>query len=244
MEKNAVKLNEEDYEAIKSIKENKTLSEGLKNKCISDIINHRCPECNTALEEVQLIEEDFEGMTEGQMADYETGFNRTFYCPKCKINSLRDIEVYDIDDDENMPTPQQLESLEKGRRTSWNNRRIRGFIAEMWFANKLRNYGYKVRKTMYYDYETGVSIFNEKGVENLLQKHPKKDEIMKLLNSFEKGYPDLICLKDKIISFYEVKSNDSEVKEHQKQVMKTLKSEDYEVKTVRLNVEYKVEETN
>src|SRR3989338_4864982 len=154
MEKNAVKLNEEDYEAIKSIKENKTLSEGLKNKCISDIINHRCPECNTALEEVQLIEEDFEGMTEGQMADYETGFNRTFYCPKCKINSLRDIEVYDIDDDENMPTPQQLESLEKGRRTSWNNRRIRGFIAEMWFANKLRNYGYKVRKTMYYDYET------------------------------------------------------------------------------------------
>ncbi len=241
---NEVTLNKNDYETIERIKNNLVLSEGLKSKFIHDIIEYRCSKCNTALEEVQLIEDDFGGMTDGQIADYDAGFNREFYCPKCKTNSLRDVEVYDVDGDEHTPTPQQLESLKKGRRTSWNNKRIKGFIAELWFANKLRNNGYQVRKTMYYDYEKGVSIFNEKGVDNLLQEHSKKKKIMKLFNSFEKGYPDLICLKDKTISFYEIKSNGSEVKEHQKQVMETLKSEGYEVKTVRLTIEYKVEEAN
>lgn len=244
MEKNAVRLNKEDYEAIKSIKENKLLSEGLKNKYLSDIINHRCSKCNTALEEVQLVEDDFEGMSERQMADYDAGFNRTFYCPKCKINSLRDVEVFDVDDEEYTPTPQQLEALKRERRVYWSDKRIKGYIGESWFANRLRGEGFKVRNTMLFDYETGTSIFNEKGVKNLLEDYSKKKKIMECLVSFGKGYPDLICLKDDKVSFYEVKTNNSEVKEHQKQVMDALQSEGYEVKLIRLNVDYKVEEAS
>jgi hypothetical protein len=237
------KLNQEDVRAVENIKNNSSLSEHLKGKLISDILNYRCSKCNTSLEEVQLGEDDFSEMSEGQMANDEAGFDREFYCPKCKTTSLRDVEVFDFDDEE-IPTPNQLEALNKGRRTSWNNKDIRGHIGEMWFANKLRNEGYGVRKTMFYDYETGISIFNEKGVENLLQGYPKKRKLMKLLIPIGRGYPDLICLKEGKVSFYEVKTNDSEVKEHQKQVIDTLQSEGYEVKLIRLNVDYKVEEKN
>jgi len=233
------KLNKEDIKTIERINSNVSLSDSLKSKMISDIINYRCPKCNSAMEE---LEEDFEGMSEGQMADYDAGFNRTFYCPKCKNTSLQDVDVFSVEDEGRMPTPAQLESLEKGRRTSWNNKGIKGFVAEMWFANKLRNEGYKVRKTMYYDYETGISIFNKKGVQNLLEKHPNKEKLMELFISFTKGYPDLICLRDNKISFYEIKANDSEIKEHQKEVIEELKLKGYEVSVVRLNVDFSVME--
>lgn len=239
MKEKTIKLNKEDVEAIERIKANPSLNNNLGNRMISDIINYRCSDCNSAMEE---LEEDFEGMSDGQIADYEAGFSRTFYCPKCQSTSLRDVEVFAIEEEGIMPTPAQLESLEKGRRTVWNNKGIRGVIGEMWFANKLRNEGYKVRKTMHYDYETGVSIFNEKGVEDLLKEYPKKKQIMDLLISFGKGYPDLICLKDNKISFYEVKTNISEIKEHQKNVIKILQSKKYESQVIRLNVDFSVKE--
>ncbi|MCX6748223.1 MAG: VRR-NUC domain-containing protein [Candidatus Pacearchaeota archaeon] len=238
-----VKLNKKDVQTIENIKKNPSLSEQLKSKFISDIMSNRCSKCNTALVEIEAGENDFDNLSEGQMADYEAGFNRDFYCPKCKTTSSRDVEVFDVNNEEIIPTPTQLEALEKGRRTSWSNKDIRGYIGEMWFANKLRNEGFKVRKTMSYDYEQGISVFNETGVKNLLQEYPKKEKLMKLLITFGKGYPDLICLKDNKISFYEVKTNSSELKEHQKQVIDVLQSEGYKVQLVRLNVDFKAEET-
>ncbi|MBX4196263.1 VRR-NUC domain-containing protein [Candidatus Pacearchaeota archaeon] len=241
---NELILNKEDYDKIERIQKTSYFADCLKQKMIFEIVHYRCEKCNSALIEVQLAKDNFEEMSDGQMSDHEAGFNREFYCPKCKTTFLRDIEVYSIEDEIDMPSPSQLEALEKGRRTGWNNRGIRGFIAEMWFANKLRNEGYKIAKTMYYDYEIDASIFNEKGVGRLLQKYSKKNKVMKLLKSFGKGYPDLICLKDKKISFCEIKSNDSKIKEHQKQVMETLESKGYEVKTIRLNVKFNVEEND
>lgn len=235
-------LNKEDIEKIERIENNESLGKQLKSKMISDILKHRCPKCNTALEEVELGDEDFEGMSEGQEIDYDMGFNREFYCPKCKTTELRDVEVFDVENDEIIPTPEQLEALKKDRRNYWSNKRILGYIGECWFANKLRGDGFKVRNTMLFDYETGVSIFNERGVENFLQEYSKKKKLMKLLISFRIGYPDLICLKDGKISFFEVKTKNSEIKEHQKRVIDIIKSEGYEVKVIRLDVDYKVEE--
>lgn len=51
-----------------------------------------CPNCN---EEMEELSEDFEGMTEGQQADYDMGFNRLFGCPECGYHGLFDISPYD-----------------------------------------------------------------------------------------------------------------------------------------------------
>jgi len=237
-----VKVNKEDMETIERIKSNPSLSDGLKNRMISDIINQRCPKCNSAMQEVELSGDDFGDMSEGQEADWEAGFGREFYCPKCQTTSLRDIDVFPIEDEGIMPTPAQLEALEKGRRTSWCNKDIKGYVGEMWFANKLKYEGFKVRKTMYYDYEQGVSVFNEEGVKDLLKDYEKKDEVLNEISSFTRGYPDLICLKEGKVSFVEVKTNNSEVKEHQKEVINNLKSMGYEVFVKRLDVDFSVEE--
>lgn len=199
---------------------------------------NRCPKCNSVLEELEPNSED---MTDGQLANWDMGFNREFYCPKCKTFSSRDIEIIEEFDDD-FPTPSQLEKMDERKRTSLNNSRIKGNIGEMWFENKLRSKGYKVRKTMYYNFEQEKCIFNEKGVENLLQQYSKNKKLLKLLRSFGNGYPDLICLKDGEVSFYEVKTNNSEVMDHQQQVINTLKSKGYEVKVIRLNVQFNVEE--
>lgn len=236
-----VNLNKEDIKAIERIKNNPVLADSLKSKMISDILNHRCPDCNSALEEEDVYY-DNNDMTEGQEADWEAGFGRNFYCPKCKTVSQRDVEVFDdFDDEEYTPTPRQLEALKNGRRNQWSDKRIKGYIGESWFANKLRNEGFKVRNTMLFDYEMGVSVFNQKGVADLLKDYSKQKTLMKLLASFEKGYPDLICLKDDKVSFYEVKTNNSKPKPHQEEVIKVLRSKGYEVELTFLDVEYSVE---
>ena len=45
----------------------------------------KCSKCKSELE---ILEEDFESMSEGQQADYNAGLWRTCYCPTCKTSSL------------------------------------------------------------------------------------------------------------------------------------------------------------
>lgn len=205
----------------------------------------QCSKCHSAMDK---LEEDYETMSEGEMSDYDAGLWGTYYCPKCKRTHI--VEgltsqggIIDGEDEDFVPTSTQLKALEKGRRTSWNNKTLRGCIGEMWFANKLRNDGYKVRKTLYYDYDKGNSIINEKGVENLLQNHPKRTDILIMLKSLGVGIPDLICLKNEIISFCEIKTNDSEIRDKQKKAMEVIRSSGHGVYSVRLTVEFNVKET-
>ena len=52
----------------------------------------RCNRCNSEMVE---LKEDYENMSEGQQINHDMGFNRPFYCEKCKIQTIRDVEVYD-----------------------------------------------------------------------------------------------------------------------------------------------------
>jgi hypothetical protein len=173
------------------------------------------------------------------------GFN-DHTCPKCKERppypSKGEQEKFIEELETGAPTQAQLESLKRGRRTAWNNKDIRGHIGERWFANKLRNEAYLVRQTMFYDYGQNASVFNREGIKDLLKDHLNKRKVLKLLSSLGRGYPDLICLKDNDISFYEIKTNDSEVKEHQKQSMEILEKAGYLVYLKRLQVDFNVTE--
>ena len=56
----------------------------------------KCPKCGNDM--VELIQ-DYGGMTEGQQADYEMGFNRPFECPECSHYGLFDVDVPNDDID-------------------------------------------------------------------------------------------------------------------------------------------------
>lgn len=171
-------------------------------------------------------------------------------CPKCKERlpfPSKEEQEKSVEELESGVTSSQLEGLFKGRRTSWNNKDIKGTIGEMYFANKLRNDGFLVKRTMIYDFETGKSIFNENGIKDLLSSLKNKNEIDKiyaLLKQFGNGYPDLICLKQDKTSFFEVKTNDSELKQNQQNVAKCLREAGFDVSVIRLEVDFNVKETD
>jgi len=210
---------------------------GLDNSSLKD----NCSICNSVLEE---MEQDSSEMTDGQLADYEMGFNRTFFCPTCQVTSLNDVNNPYIDESETIPAG-QLEALRKGRNTAFNNKRTRGYIGEMWYANELRKEGHTVVNTMKYDYLSGKSIFNKDGVKNLLSKLKNSQVIFDFLEKIPSGLPDLICLKNNNISFYEIKIgtsglNEESKKPHQIEVANQLKEIGYDVFTIRLSVKYKI----
>jgi hypothetical protein len=61
-----------------------------------------CPKCGSELEEASLEEDAGEDMTEGQQADYDAGFNHTFYCtrPGCNFSGEFDVGIADFDEEE------------------------------------------------------------------------------------------------------------------------------------------------
>lgn len=175
------------------------------------------------------------------------GFN-DLVCPKCKrknefVPSKEKQQEYleILESGGTILPPEQLEALTKGRRTQWNNRKIYGIIGEMWYANELRNKGYKVRVMMYYSFDSGKMVFNEESIKELLTDYKNKNKLFKILDKFSSGFPDLICLKDDKVSFIEVKTNNSQLNQNQEEVIKALKKAKYSVKVIRLKVDYSVD---
>ncbi|MBS3084873.1 VRR-NUC domain-containing protein [Candidatus Pacearchaeota archaeon] len=151
-------------------------------------------------------------------------------CPKCKKKSIA------------------TERVEKNRQEFTNKLRsnkadekIRGEIGEWWVATKYRNQGYEVVRTTFYNISSGKTILNEGDIERILEKYENKDRILNLVRIHFEGFPDFIMFKDNKISFVEVKSNNSSVKENQMGVMKILKELGYEVFVEQVILSYNVE---
>lgn len=69
---------------------------------------HKCPKCNGEMEET---EQDYSSMTEGQQADYDGGFNRTFECSECGYNALIDLTPTDFEDWEDPEVDELVEII-------------------------------------------------------------------------------------------------------------------------------------
>lgn len=156
-------------------------------------------------------------------------------CPKCKkentfMPSKEEQEKY-LDKLEGFPVP--FEFIPDYIKTQ---------ISQMWVAKELRKQGFLVMKTGYYDYFTNKEILNEKGLDYFLNDYKNKRKILKELKEFDSGYPDLMLLKDGVISFVEVKTNKSEARENQIKVAKYLKDKGYKVSIYRVNASYNVED--
>ena len=187
-----------------------------------------CDRCKTPME---MVEEKYENMTEGQMADYEAGLWRNFFCPTCKKIEIKQGNFFTgVDED-----PADDETA---------NRVITGIIGELWYRAKLRNSGYFVDSIMIYSREKGHQILNMHGIKKVLNKTTWENAsvLLELFRSFREGFPDLICLKDEKISFFEIKTNSAAVREPQKLVFKKLQKLGFDVNIIRLNVTFGVNE--
>ena len=63
-----------------------------------------------------------------------------------------------------------------------------------------------------------------------------KEAILKMLENYFNGLPDLICLKDNIISFVEVKANNSKLSKIQENIIKKFQELGYGVSIQRVNI--------
>lgn len=135
-------------------------------------------------------------------------------------------------------------SEEKNNRFVWNTRIIEGFIAEQWIKHKLGESGHRFTKTMAFDRKTNKSVILTDALRKFLEdQDPVETE--KLLFALEKlgsGIPDFICLKNGEISFAEVKSNKSPVRENQNRAIAVLQKMGYDVVVRRLKASFMVEE--
>lgn len=75
----------------------------------SEVGLFKCPKCGEEM--IELIQ-DIQGMSDGQLADYEMGFNRPFQCSGCSYYQLLDVGVPGIDFDSF-----EVEPLEERRHT-------------------------------------------------------------------------------------------------------------------------------
>ncbi|MDO8528740.1 MAG: hypothetical protein Q7S06_02510 [Nanoarchaeota archaeon] len=79
----------------------------------------KCPKCGGIMKEQ---EQDYSGMTEGQQADYDAGFNRPFGCSECGEYGLFDVEsVYEKEERELAWKDQEIDELVKITRVDPNS---------------------------------------------------------------------------------------------------------------------------
>ena len=151
---------------------------------------YRCQKCRIDLIE---LEPNYENMTEGQMVDYDSGFNHIFYCPECKSISILDGEDTYGPDDLVDYKKQGEESYAKMQRSE--EAAIKYFRGEKCEVAKIiefrRNKGNK-----YTSYVTTAA--------RRIFKKARKN-IPKILGY--KGLPDYVYLNKKKLSFSEVKNS-------------------------------------
>ncbi|MFH1849240.1 MAG: VRR-NUC domain-containing protein [archaeon] len=120
--------------------------------------------------------------------------------------------------------------------------RVCEIISVMHARYKLEDKGFKVvsikRKPA-----RGPDELNKDYIDKLLEDFSgSQEEVLRLLNENLKGIPDLLCLKDGVLSFVEVKSNKSQLTGDQKKVMKLLKDKGYNARVMKFGVTFNVED--
>lgn len=153
-----------------------------------------------------------------------------YKCPKCNKLSVTYQKVQE----------NKRECSNKVR-TDWADKNIKKQISEIWVATKYRDEGYKVIQVGNFSFSCNKIIPNDEGISNFLKDYKDKKKIIDLIKSYWNGFPDLILLKDNKVSFAEVKSNNSSIKENQKKVLDFLKEKGYDVFVEQVKLNYSVE---
>lgn len=112
--------------------------------------------------------------------------------------------------------------------------RTKGKIAEEKAAEILEKQGYKVTKLVEF---RGKKEFRYKQVEELLENYKgNSKKLIKYLSVEPEGLPDFICLKKGEVYFYEIKSNNSGVRESQRKWFPKLCKRGYPISIFRIEV--------
>ena len=116
---------------------------------------------------------------------------------------------------------------------------IMGGICEKYARYELQDQGYWVCHTKIQ--RKKQDCLNKFYIQNLLNGYKgNKEELLGLLNENLTGIPDLICAKEGIISFVEVKSNNSSLRPEQEKVHELLKEKGFDVKIMRYAVDFNI----
>lgn len=95
----------------------------------------------------------------------------------------------------------------------WKRRRYTGILGEMAVQDDLTTQGCPFVKMTRYDQTTNTTVFDEEVVDTFLKRNGyrwrKRRKIVKIIGSWQAGYPDFLCLKDGQIGFVEAKSNEA-----------------------------------
>ncbi|MBI2657291.1 hypothetical protein HYX08_01200 [Candidatus Woesearchaeota archaeon] len=224
----------EQLSKIMSIKDYNTRAELITLAFGQPII--RCRKCNTVME---CCEEDYESMSEGQLADYDAGLWRTYLCPNCKVADIIEGQFPccdELDEGEfedylgsnhqfilNILSSENI-SLKPREKLAKDNI-IRGdyneYLAKKYFSGK----GYQIVKLVNQvptANGSGIHIFNDEEIKNICFLN----KIRKVYNVLKKmpisGLPDFLLVKEKEYSFLECKCDPSKLKETQNETFGNL----------------------
>lgn len=122
--------------------------------------------------------------------------------------------------------------------------RIKGSATQMYARYYLQDQGYNVVNTKRLTVE-GESLNKEWLKRDIYSKYNGDiSKLKKLLENNLKGIPDLIAIKEGSISFFEIKSNTSQVSKDQKENMNMLEREGFPCTVLKfeININIKLKE--
>ncbi len=213
--------------------------------------------CNKCKSEMDKLEEDYESMTEGQMADYDAGLWGTFWCPSCKISKVIEGQFSQIDisdEDEYFEEPTFLKLVNekqefivlKPREKLAKENIIRGDFNE-YLARKCYEFKeytvIKLVNQVSLSGGLGENIFNEKELKKYCEINKLKRLYKFLISQPIAGLPDFICIKNREFFFVECKCNPEKFKETQIERFQSFRKKKYPIKifctTIDLLLNYK-----
>jgi len=200
-----------------------------------------CNKCVVAMEE---CEEDYESMSEGQMADYDAGLWRTYWCPSCKVATViegqfstpymfeEDEELEELKEIELQVEKEELVILRPKEKLAKDNV-IRGdyneYLARKLFTRK----GFNMIKLVEQKHTAeglGYHSLNEIEILQYCQRFNQEELCEYLCKTPIAGLPDFLCIDESQFFFVECKCNPKKMKESQKEKIKELRQLGYEVK--------------
>ena len=204
-----------------------------------------CHKCNSEMEE---LEEDYESMTEGQMADYDAGLWRTFWCPLCKISEFIEepFSFHTIHDEDkcfemsdrilldfqlNIEHEEAIALRPRDKHAKENI--IRGDFNEYLARKSYESKGYTVIKLVN-QIPKGNNVasyeFNDNEIHAYCNFSKLKGLYKFLKNQPVAGVSDFLCIKNKEFFFIECKCNPNKLKPTQINFIKKCKKEKYLIK--------------
>ena len=120
---------------------------------------------------------------------------------------------------------------------------IKGKATHMYARYKLKDEGYDVVDTIKTSLEGKCSLNEELITKHILSKYEGDgSKLISLLNNGLAGLPDIIGIKEGVISFFEVKANDSKLSDNQKEKIEFLKKNGFLCSVLRFDVDLDIKE--